>query len=444
MHFLRRSKKNSQARFPTEGEFSRAWSEPPDASIRELFGRCRELPWHLAIEGLRPSHPDFVSRLEREWLADWTLLVHPSGAQRAVDVGCGFGTLTIGLAARFAQVAAVDVLPLRLAIAASRARSLGATHVQFINGNGRVLPLRSGVFDLAVLNGVLEWAALGSTENTAVVQALLLSEVRRVLKADGLVAVAIENRFALETWNLTPDTHTGLLLLPLFPHWLGRAIHRLRVGRRLSVQLYSRRGYRHLLRSAGFSAIRILDVAPSYNDYDVVIDPTDGPSYRFLWRLGVMRSFNTTSHNIRRQVARVFPRLLGRLSYAYLVIAGDSVATVLDSGHPLWAALQPYGITPGKYRFACRGRSNGSLLIVVHTGQDISTIVEIGCHAGNTGSEGLLPAIIRLAVSPDDYVLGASARLCGAHVRAWTRRLDSPPVTPQPSHRSPAGISVTG
>jgi ubiquinone/menaquinone biosynthesis C-methylase UbiE len=404
-----------------EGQFSAAWSEPVEEQIRELLSHARQMPWCSALDWLRTKHSGFAARLDREWLSDWTLLVHPSQRHRALDLGCGFGTLTLGLAHSFDHVVGIDVLPLRLAIAAARRRSLGLKNVQFIQADGCVLPLRGKSFDLVVLNGVLEWAALAGAEKPEIAQVRVLSEVQRMLSNDGIVGVAIENRFALETWSLTPDTHTGMLLLPLLPRWMARALYRVRVGRRLPVQLHSHRGYRRLFQRAGFAAVRLLDLAPSYNDYDVIIDPDDRASYRFLWQRRLVRSFNPVSRSIRRQLAWVVPGVLGSLSYAYLVIAGKSVITPLDISHSIWTALEPYGISPGAHRFGCRGHTAGSFAIVSHDGENVSSIVEIGSRIADTERTTPMPEIMRDLASSPDLKLRAEVLFHGTPVRAWTQ-----------------------
>lgn len=419
--------KSSRVTSVHEGEFSAAWSEPGEEQVRELLSRARQMPWCLALDWLRSRHSSFAARLNRDWLSDWTLLIHPSHGQRVLDLGCGFGTLTLGLARRFGDVAGVDVLPLRLAVAAARARSLDVQNVRFVQADGCVLPLKEKAFDLVVLNGVLEWAALAGGETAEIAQLRLLSEVQRILSGDGIVGVAIENRFALETWSLTPDTHTRMLLVPLLPRWLARAVYRLRVGRRLPVQLHSQRGYRRLFHRAGFPAVRVLDLAPSYNDYDVVLDPHDRVSYRFLWQRGLVRSFNPIARSIRRQAARFVPGLLGSVSYAYLVIAGKSVATPLDASHSIWAALETYGISPGAHRFGCRGRSVGSFAVIAHDGGNVCTIVEIGSRVVDTPGATLMPDVFREFASSPDFTLRADLVFEGTPVRAWTQNRHAVP-----------------
>jgi hypothetical protein len=186
------------------------------------------------------------------------------------------------------------------------------------------------------------------------------------------------------------------------------------------VQLHSSRGYRSLFKRAGFPAVRLLDIAPSYNDYDVIIDPEDAASYRFLWKHGLVRSFNSMSRALRRRAVRLFPTLLGSLSYAYLVIAGKSVVTLLDAAHPIWNALQPYSVLPGTHRFGCRGPTTGSFSIVVHDGEDISAIVGIGSMSSDRKGAGF-PDLMRPVVSPDEFTLGAHMMYEETLIKAWVR-----------------------
>jgi hypothetical protein len=266
------------------------------------------------------------------------------------------------------------------------------------------------------LNGVLEWAALFRPGEPAVLQRQLLEEARRVLTDSGAVAVAIENRFALATLTGLADTHTGVHAVPALPRWLADRVMRRTRGRPYRTYLYSRRGYHRLLRSAGFPDTRVLDLVSSYNDYDFIVDPTDGASYRFLWTQGLVRSFYSPAAWISRQLVRIGPRLLGEVSYAYIAIGARDAATVLDAEHPFWSEAGRHNIAAGAHRFACRGAEPNQLGVVIHDGRRVSALVEFGLRgdtdAGQVLPERLQPILAdRLSVAADGTWNGIPYRL---------------------------------
>ena len=78
------------------------------------------------------------------------LLPHlPAGAQ-VLDVGCGPGTITVGLAARAAQgrVIGIDAAPDVLDVARRTAADLGQSNVSFGVGDAYHLAFDDGVFDV--------------------------------------------------------------------------------------------------------------------------------------------------------------------------------------------------------------------------------------------------------------------------------------------------------
>ena len=66
------------------------------------------------------------------------------------------------------------------------------------------------------------------------------------------------------------------------------------------------------------------------------------------------------------------------MSYAYLVVAGDSVASVLDSKHAIWDVVGRWGLGPGAARFACKGKKVGSMLVVAHDGDRLRCLIDLG------------------------------------------------------------------
>ena len=374
--------------------YYRAWADVPVAQVERLISESRRVGWRAALGDAAVGAPFFGERLGNLRLANWHMLLARSPSGAALDVGCGFGTLPLGLAEHFRTTVGAEMLPERLRYATLRARQEPWPNAHFVRSHGARLPLADASFDLVTMNGVLEWAALYSDGEPRSLQTAMLREMRRVAREDGVVAVAIENRYALESLLALSDTHTGLTFVTAMPRGVADLVSRLRRREPYRAFLYSYDEYKQLFRDAGFEDVTLLDLVSSYNDYDFVVRPDDARTYRYLWEQRMVRSFYRPAAWTRRGLARWKPILLGKLSYAYLVIGGRSTITLLDERHPFWGAAAAWGADPGPARFAAPGDRPGAATIFTHDGERILSLLELGPAPGGS-STGRLPASVR-------------------------------------------------
>ena len=356
----------------------RAWADVPGAQVEKLISESRRVGWRAALGDAAVGAPFFGERLGNLRLANWHMLLARSPSGAALDVGCGFGTLPLGLAEHFRTTVGAEMLSERLRYASLRARQEPWPNAHFVRSHAGHLPLADSSFDLVTMNGVLEWAALYSDGDPRALQIAMLAEARRVAREDGVVAVAIENRYALESLLALSDTHTGLTFVTAMPRGAADLVSRLRRREPYRVFLYSQGEYKQLFREAGFPDVTLLDLVSSYNDYDFVVRPDDALTYRFLWERRMVRSFYRPAAWARKGIARWKPALLGKLSYAYLVVGGRSTTTLLDEQHPFWSAAAAWGAEPGLARFAAPGDRPGSATILTHDGKRVLSLLELG------------------------------------------------------------------
>lgn len=361
--------------------YHRAWADVPAAQVEKLISESHRLGWRAALGDAAVGAPFFGARLENLRLANWHMLLAPSPSGAALDVGCGFGTLPLGLASHFRTAVGAEMLPDRLRYATLRARQEPWPNAHFVRSHGARLPLADATFDLVTMNGVLEWAALYSDGDPRSLQVAMLTELRRVTRGDGVVAVAIENRYALESLLALSDTHTGLTFVTALPRGAADLVSRLRRHEPYRVFLYSRNEYEELFHDAGFDDVTLLDLVSSYNDYDFVVRPDDATTYRFLWERRMVRSFYRPAAWARRKLASWKPALLGKLSYAYLVVGGNDTTTLLDERHPFWESAAAWGAEPGAARFASPGETPGEVRIFTHDGERLLSFLELGSTA---------------------------------------------------------------
>ena len=107
-------------------------------------------------------------------------LGHLSPGMRVLDIGCGPGTITVGLAAAVPQgeVVGIDIEPSQIALAQSRAESLGLSNCQFESASVYELPIADQSVDAVFGHTILmQFRDLGP----------VLDEIKRVLRPGGLV-----------------------------------------------------------------------------------------------------------------------------------------------------------------------------------------------------------------------------------------------------------------
>ncbi|MBA3384277.1 MAG: methyltransferase domain-containing protein [Actinobacteria bacterium] len=127
--------------------------------------------------GRLAEHYDAVRPVDENWWEVYELVERAADlrGRRVLDVGCGTGRLTVALAERaHAKVWGVDASPAMLAVAKKKVQG-----VAFKQADAGSLPFKDGWFERAVL-----WLVLHLVDRPAA-----LAEARRVLGADGLVAV---------------------------------------------------------------------------------------------------------------------------------------------------------------------------------------------------------------------------------------------------------------
>jgi SAM-dependent methyltransferase len=137
------------------------------------------------------------------------------------------------------------------------------------------LPFPNTSVDIVILNGVLEWMGAADIDATPDrVQVEALKEIRRVLKPGGVLYIGIENRYSISTL-LGQKIHGELPFVGLLPRRLSNFITKRLRGEQHRTYIYSIRGYRQLLKHAGFHQNDFYLPYPSYHhaNYLIPLEP---------------------------------------------------------------------------------------------------------------------------------------------------------------------------
>lgn len=269
----------------------------PREDMSQLISDAETAPWPSIVRrfmGHVRDNPDWLDDLVIDSRYAWKLCLELPPEGRFLDLGCGLGNLTKNIAPHVGEAVALDLTWERLRFAKRRfARFNSKDRITLIaGGDGPHLPFPDGHFDCVALSGVLEWIAdygdwdsantkvskvgkmlksiFGKT-NPREMQIKFLQEVRRVLKPEGQLFVAIENRLNYEYFGKRPDHHTGLWFGSLLPRFAAN-IYSIVVNRKpYRTYTYSVAGLRDLFKDAGFARQEFLGLLDGYTHLKEIV-----------------------------------------------------------------------------------------------------------------------------------------------------------------------------
>jgi len=180
-----------------------------------------------------------------------------------LEIGCNTGAISLGLAEKCKFVSCGDISKKSINELNIKIKKRKLKNILAIQLNALSLPYKENSFDVVILNGVLEWTPTTNKGNPRDIQVNVLKEVKRVLKKNGLLYLAIENRYAMN-YLLGRKDHSGLRFISFLPRWMADLYSRIAQKHNYREYLYSVRGYERLLKEAGFNEIEFYTGIPIY------------------------------------------------------------------------------------------------------------------------------------------------------------------------------------
>ncbi len=156
-------------------------SQEPDKDFMFPTGRA----WAEDLD-----YPDELSRVPDSAVESYAGVANPfslgrlAPGERVLDVGSGAGTDSLVAAQMVGpegHVTGIDMTPEMLARARAAATEMGASNVEFVEGEGERLPFPSESFDVVISNGVIDLIP----DKDAI-----FSELHRVLRPGGRLQIA--------------------------------------------------------------------------------------------------------------------------------------------------------------------------------------------------------------------------------------------------------------
>ncbi|MCK4420205.1 methyltransferase domain-containing protein [candidate division WOR-3 bacterium] len=226
---------------------------------------------------------------------------------KVLDLGCGWGTISLNISNQVSEVHALDLTLPRLSFLKQWANSIGLKNL-FVAcaGDLQHLPYPDDFFDIVIMNGVLEWVPLSFEGDPMQVQFNYLQEIRRILKDDGNLYLAIENRYNYRYFLGKPDDHSGLLFGSILPRRIADLYSRIKKGKPYRTYTYSYYQYLSLLRSSGFPNVNVFIAYPIYRYPRFLINVKRVKSFHGLEERQLPGTFTAKTKTIGKRLIR-FP-----------------------------------------------------------------------------------------------------------------------------------------
>ncbi|SDP80117.1 Methyltransferase domain-containing protein [Eubacterium maltosivorans] len=171
-----------------------------------------------------------------------------------LEIGSGCGALTGLFCSKVKEVKSIELTKIRGKI--NYERNKKHTNLELIIGNFNKIPLEEK-FDYIILNGVLEYA--GSFTETEDPYTDFLKKVKTFLKPNGILLIAIENRFGIKYFNGAVEDHTSRLFSGINNY---AGIN--------SVKTFTKGELSELLNDAGFNNFKYYYPVPDYKFPEVL------------------------------------------------------------------------------------------------------------------------------------------------------------------------------
>ena len=276
---------------------STALGEFSNEEMRELLHAAEDLGWEKALAiHVGPKNPAVLDLILNPRRSSFLDLLPPSASGIAVDIGCGYGGISLQLARKYRRVFSLDSGLERLGFLNVIRKQEKVDNIHAIHHeNVSSLPFADNSVDLIVMVGVFEYLPLAFPGHSVKdVQHCVLTELHRVLKTGGYLYMGTKNRFGWPYWKGGAD-HNRLRFGPILPRAIAGILTHLLHNKPYRIIVDSLPTYRRLLQNAAFVDPQFYWPQPGYQfpeaflrlngDGNGVQRSAYGSSYAAGWRL---------------------------------------------------------------------------------------------------------------------------------------------------------------
>lgn len=195
--------------------------------------------------------------------------VGPLKEKNVLDIGAGPGGISIAFSKECKNVVAIEPNREYSSMIKNRISEMKLENITLLEDSFLNINLPESSFDIAILNGVLEWVGV-NTNNPKEIQKEVLKKVFSLLKEDGVLYIGIENRwFPL---NFLKDPHIGLPFVAILPRKIANIVSQICRGKIYDTPIYSYWELTNIIKKVGFSKVKIYMPVVNYQYPAVFVD----------------------------------------------------------------------------------------------------------------------------------------------------------------------------
>jgi SAM-dependent methyltransferase len=249
-----------------ETQTAGTYSDIPAEQTKTLLSRLAAEPWRQVVKDLYEHQNPWLYRIVTDPSRATPMELfdlHPDWC--CLDVGSGWGQLSIPMSQAGCKVVALDLTLERLRALRHIARQEGVS-VSLAKGNILTFPFREGIFDIALFNGALEWVGTGrgAAQTIRQCQVAALRRTAQALKPGGVVYIGIENGLGLKYLMGARDDHTSLPFFAFRSEEEAESMVRAVGGERTPTKTWSLAQMRTLASEAGLNVQSVYGCFPDY------------------------------------------------------------------------------------------------------------------------------------------------------------------------------------
>lgn len=187
-----------------------------------------------------------------------------------LEIGCGMGAITSMLCDKCHDVTAVELSKRRATATLLRCRD--KENLEIIVGNLNDIEFEK-TFDYITLIGVLEYQ--GTFTDTKNPYLDFLAGIKKLLKPDGKLLVAIENKYGLKYWCGAGEDHTGIPFEGMNQYSISNSIAR----------TFAKKELEDLIKSSGFAHTFFYYPMPDYKLPTVIYSQSRTPKDENMYNM---------------------------------------------------------------------------------------------------------------------------------------------------------------